>query len=214
MIRTLALIAALSIAALPVSAPAAVAAPPQKGLPVVTILGDSITAGLGLPQKEAAPAQLQGALKALGVDALVRGAGVSGDTTAGGLARVDFSVEPDTKVCVVELGANDFLQSVDPKQVQANLLAIVRRLKARRIRVVLAASDAPRLASGAYGRAFDAVFPAVARQEHVTLAGHLLEGVEDKIALKQADGLHPNAAGVKIIAARLAAVVARVLQAG
>ena len=206
MIRTLAAIAAL-LAAAP-----ATAAPPSAPTPVVTILGDSITAGLGLPETQAAPAQLQAALKALGVEAVVRGAGVSGDTTAGGLARVDFSVQPDTRVCVVELGANDYLQSVDPKIMQANLVGIVRRLKARHIRVVLTASATPRVGSGAYGRAFDAVFPAVARQEHVALAGDLLVGVEDKIALKQADGLHPNAAGVKIIAARLAAVVTRVLK--
>jgi acyl-CoA thioesterase-1 len=208
MIQTLVAAAAL-FAAAPVTA-----GPPPKAAPVVTILGDSITAGLGLPEREAAPAQLQAALKAIGVDAVVRGAGVSGDTTAGGLARVDFSVEPDTRVCVVELGANDYLQSVDPKVMQANLLGIVRRLKARHIRVVLTASATPRVGSGAYGRAFDAVFPAIAREEHVALAGNLLEGVEDKIAFKQADGLHPNASGVKIIAARLAAVVARVLKTG
>ncbi len=209
MIRTLILMAAL-LAATPVTAGPAL----SKTAPVITILGDSITAGLGLPEAEAAPAQLQAALKTMGVDAVVRGAGVSGDTTAGGLARVDFSVQPDTRVCVVELGANDYLQSVDPRLMQANLVGIIRRLKARHIRVVLTASATPRAGSGAYGRAFDAVFPAVARQERVALAGDLLVGVEDKIALKQADGLHPNAAGVKIIAARLAAVVARVLKTG
>ena len=209
MLRTL-----IAIAVLLAAAPATVAPPPSNTAPVVTILGDSITAGLGLPENQAAPAQLQAALKTLGVEAVVRGAGVSGDTTAGGLARVDFSVQPDTRVCVVEVGANDYLQSVDPKIMQANLVGIVRRLKARHIRVVLTASATPRVGSGAYGRAFDAVFPTVARQEHVALAGDLLVGVEDKIALKQADGLHPNAAGVKIIAARLAAVVARVLRTG
>jgi acyl-CoA thioesterase-1 len=209
MIRTL-----VATVALLAAAPAMAGSPTPKPAPVVTLLGDSITAGLGLPENQAAPAQLQAALKTMGVDAVVRGAGVSGDTTAGGLARVDFSVEPDTRVCVIELGANDYLQSVDPKLMQANLVGIVRRLKARRIRVVLTASATPRFVSGAYGRDFDAVFPAVARQEHVALAGNLLEGVEDKVALKQADGLHPNAAGVKILAARLAAVVARVLKSG
>jgi len=209
MVRTLILTAALLAAR-----PAPAGPPPPSALPVITVLGDSITAGLGLPEDQAAPAQLQAALKARGIKAVVRGAGVSGDTTAGGLARVDFSVQADTNVCVVELGANDYLQSVDPRRVQSNLLSIVRRLKARHIRVVLTASDAPRSSSGAYGRAFDAVFPAVARQEHVALAGHLLEGIEDRIALKQSDGLHPNAEGVKIIAGRLAAVVARVLKSG
>jgi acyl-CoA thioesterase I len=206
MLRTL-----IAIAALLAAAPATAGPPPAKPMPVVTILGDSITAGLGLPENQAAPAQLQAALKTLGVEAVVRGAGVSGDTTAGGLARVDFSVQPDTRVCVVELGANDYLQSVDPKLMQASLVGIVRRLKSRHIRVVLTASATPRVGSGAYGRAFDAVFPAVAKAGGAILAANLLAGVEDRPGFRQADGLHPNPAGVKIVAARLAPVVARAL---
>jgi acyl-CoA thioesterase-1 len=183
----------------------------QAKAPVVTILGDSITAGLGLAASDALPARLQGALGAMRIAGTVRGAGVSGDTTAGGLARLDFSVQPDTRVCVIELGANDYLQSVEPKVMQANLIAIVRWLKARGIGVVLAASNAPRTGSGAYGRAFDAVFPSVARAGGAILAPDLLAGVEDRPGFRQADGLHPNAAGVKIIAARLAPAVARAL---
>ena len=202
--RRLLIAAAASLAALPAGAAAAKA-------PVVTILGDSITAGLGLAAGDALPAQLQRALAGR-VAAVVRGAGVSGDTTAGGLARLDFSVQPDTRVCVVELGANDYLQSVEPKVMQANLLAIVRRLKARGIAVVLAANNAPRSSSGAYGRAFDAAFPAVAKAGGAILAANLLAGVEDRPGFRQADGLHPNPAGVKIIAARLAPVVARALR--
>jgi acyl-CoA thioesterase I len=198
------LIAAAGLAALP--AAAAPASPP-----VVTILGDSITAGLGLAAGNALPARLQSALAAIGVAAIVRGAGVSGDTTAGGLARLDFSVQPDTRVCVIELGANDYLQSVEPKVMQANLAAIVRRLKTRGVAVVLAASNAPRSGSGAYGRAFDAVFASVARAGGAILAPDLLAGVEDRPGFRQADGLHPNPAGVRIIAARLAPVVARAL---
>ena len=202
--RRLLIAAAAGLAAFP-------AAAAQAKAPVVTILGDSITAGLGLSAGDALPARLQAALAAIGVAATVRGAGVSGDTTAGGLARLDFSVQPDTRVCVIELGANDYLQSVEPKVMQANLTAIVRRLKARGIAAVLAGSNAPRTGSGAYGRAFDAVFPRVARAGAATLAPDLLAGVEDRPGFRQADGLHPNAAGVKIIAARLAPVVARVL---
>ena len=179
--------------------------------PVVTILGDSITAGLGLRAADALPAQLEAALAGLKVAARVRGAGVSGDTTAGGLARLDFSVQPDTAVCVVELGANDLLQGIDIAQTRANLGEIVRRLKARRIGVVLAGGRAPSGTLGGYGRAFDALFPAVASAGHAALAPDLLAGVMDRPALKQADGLHPNPAGVKIIAARLAPVVARAL---
>jgi acyl-CoA thioesterase I len=190
------------------------AAPARAGVraaPVVTILGDSITAGLGLAAADALPARLKEALARIGVDATVRGAGVSGDTTAGGLARLDFSVQADTRVCVIELGANDYLQSVEPRRMQANFSAIVRRLKARGIAVVLAASDAPKTGSGPYGRAFDAVFPSVARAGGAMLAPGLLSGVEDRPGFRQADGLHPNAAGVKIMAARLAPVVARAL---
>jgi acyl-CoA thioesterase-1 len=199
------LIAALaSLAAWPATAAA-------SQPPVVTILGDSITAGFGLSAADALPARLGEALARIGAAAIVRGAGVSGDTTAGGLARLDFSVQPDTRVCVVELGANDYFQSVEPRQMQANLTAIVRRLRTRHIRVVLAASNAPRSGSGAYGRAFDAVFPAVARGAGAILAPNLLSGVLDRPGFRQADGVHPNAAGVKIIAARLAPIVARSL---
>jgi len=180
--------------------------------PVVTILGDSITAGLGLAAADALPTQLHTALARIGVSAVVRGAGVSGDTSAGGLARLDFSVQPDTAVCVVELGANDYLQSIDPRETASNLDQIVARLKARKIAVVLAAGSAPAHSSGAYGRAFDALFPTIARARHVMLAPDFLAGVSGNPALRQADGLHPNAAGVRIMAARLAPFVARALK--
>jgi len=180
--------------------------------PVVTLLGDSITAGLGLPAGAALPAQLHQALAGLRVRALVRGSGVSGDTSAGGLARLDFSVQPDTAVCVVELGANDYLQSIDPRDTAANLDQIVARLKARGIAVVLVGGTAPARSAGAYGRAFDALFPKIAADRHVILAPDLLAGVAGNPSLRQADGLHPNAAGVRIIAARLAPSVARALK--
>jgi acyl-CoA thioesterase-1 len=194
------------LAPLVVASPAAAAS-----RPVVTVLGDSITAGLGLRAADALPAQLQVALARLRVAASVRGAGVSGDTTAGGLARLDFSVQKDTAVCVVALGANDLLQGVDIAETRANLDMIVRRLKARGIAVVLAGGKAPSKTLGAYGRDFDALYPGLARAEHVALAPDLLKGVMDRPDLKQADGLHPNAQGVKLIAARLAPVVARLL---
>ena len=178
---------------------------------VVTILGDSITAGLGLPAAEALPAQLHLALAKLGVANVVRGAGVSGDTTAGGAARVDFSVQPDTAVAVVALGGNDLLQGIDPHLTRANLDQIVGRLTKRRIGVVLAGLTAPPEIGRGYARDFDAVFPAVASAHHVALLPDLLAGVARDPKLKQADGLHPNAEGVRLIASRLAPVVARVL---
>ncbi len=195
---------------------AAVAARPAWAAgkaPVITILGDSITAGYGLRARDALPVQLQLALSRRGIAASVRGAGVSGDTTAGGLGRVDFSVQADTALCIVALGGNDLLQGLDPRGTRANLEAIVRRLKARRIRVVLCGIEAPRRMNAGFARAFNAAFPAVAHSEGVTLYPNLLEGVEMNPALNQGDGVHPNVRGVKVIAARLAPVVARALKA-
>ena len=190
----------------------ALAAAPARAArrPVVTILGDSITAGLGLAAADALPNQLQAALAKLGVPALVRGAGVSGDTSAAGLARLDFSVQGDTDLCLVALGGNDLLQGLDPKETRANLTAIVQRLKQRRIAVVLAGIGAPTQVGAGYARDFNAVFAAVARTQQVTLYPDLIAGVGP--ALRQSDGIHPNAAGVKLIAARLAPVVARALR--
>ena len=180
---------------------------------MVTLLGDSIAAGYGLPAAAALPAQLQAALARAGVMAIVRGAGVSGDTTAGGLARVGFSVQSDTDVCVVALGGNDLLQGLDPRITRANLDAIVRGLKRRRIRVVLAGIAAPAAIGRAYAADFNAAFVAVARTEHVALYADLLAGVGRDNALKQRDGIHPNAAGVTVIARALAPIIVRTLKA-
>ena len=180
---------------------------------VVTILGDSITAGYGLPARDALPAQLQQALARLGAPSVVRGAGVSGDTTAGGLARVDFSVRADTDVAIVALGGNDLLQGLDVRTTRANLGGILRRLKARRIRVILAGLTAPQEIGGGYARDFNAIFPSLARAHGAALYPNLLDGVARRAALNQADGIHPNAQGVRIIANRLAPVVAKVLAA-
>lgn len=180
---------------------------------MVSILGDSITAGLGLPARAALPAQLHAALLALGVDSVVRGAGVSGDTTAGGAARVDFSVPPGTAVCVVALGANDLLQGAEPRRVRANLETILRRLKQRRIDVVLAGLTAPPEIGRGYAREFNAIFPGLAKVHRVALYPDLLAGIARNPRLNQADGLHPNARGVQVIARGLAPVVARVLRA-
>lgn len=180
---------------------------------VVTLLGDSITAGYGLPAAQALPAQLHLALMRLGVPNVVRAAGVSGDTTAGGLARVDFSVKKDTDVAVVALGANDLLQGQDPKRVRDNLDGVIRKLQARRLGVVLTGIAAPVEIGGGYAREFNAVFPALARARGVLLYPNLLEGVARRPALNQRDGIHPNARGVQIIAARLAPIVGRALAA-
>ena len=196
---------------------AALAALPAQGLAqqrrVITILGDSITAGYGLPASAALPVQLQAQLRKLGSNALVRGAGVSGDTTAGGLARVDFSVQRDTDVCLVALGGNDLLQGIDPKRTQANLDKIVARLKARKISVVLAGLQPPPVIGRAYAQEFRAVFQTVAKTQRVALYPNLLAGVAQVPSLNQSDGFHPNARGVTVIAKALAPVLVKALKA-
>ncbi|THD78831.1 MAG: arylesterase [Phenylobacterium sp.] len=196
---------ASGLAALPVRALAA------NGQ-VVTILGDSITAGLGLPGGQALPNQLHLALLKLGVANIVRGAGVSGDTTAEGLGRMDFSIRADSAVVVIALGGNDLLQGLDPKTSRANLDHIIRRLKERHKGIVLAGIAAPSQIGAGYAHDFNAVFTGLAAEHHVALYPDLLAGVGRNPALLQGDGIHPNARGVLIIAGRLAPVVAKVLR--
>ena len=178
---------------------------------VVTILGDSITAGYGLPQADSLPLQLHAALEKLGVPNIVRGAGVSGDTTQDGAGRMDFSIRPDTQVVVVALGGNDILQGVDPKTTRANLDKILTRLKERHMGIVLAGMHAPKEIGAGYARDFDAIYPSLAKIHSVTLYPDLLAGVARNKALNQADAIHPNAQGVRIIVGKLAPVVAKEL---
>jgi acyl-CoA thioesterase-1 len=178
---------------------------------VVTMLGDSITAGYGLPAAAALPNQLHLALAKLGVANVVRAAGVSGDTTAGGLARVDFSVQKDTDLAIVALGGNDLLQGQDAARTKANLDGIVKKLQARKIPVLIAGIGAPPEVGGGYARDFNAAFAAVAKARGVALYPDLLAGVGRNAALKQPDGIHQNPKGVLIIAQRLAPVVAKAL---
>ena len=180
---------------------------------VITMLGDSITAGFGLPARDALPARLGEALVQRGVNVTIRPAGVSGDTSADALARVDFSIQPDTSLCLVALGGNDLLQGIEPKVLHDNLQAIVRRLKARKIAVLLAGMRAPLAIGPDYAKQFNAVYPALARAEHAALYPYLLDGVAGNVRLNQKDGIHPNADGVKIIAGRLAPAVAQALAA-
>ncbi|MEH6675613.1 arylesterase [Phenylobacterium sp.] len=186
--------------------------PPGAGadLPVVAILGDSITAGYGLPAREALPAQLETALAAAGTPVRVRAAGVSGDTTAGALARLDFSIQDDTDLCVVAVGGNDLLQGIEPARMRANLEAIITGLQGRNIPVLLAGMQAPP-SYGAYATDFTAVFESLAQTYDIPLYPFLLDGVALDPALNQDDGIHPNATGVKIIAQRLAPAVAEAL---
>jgi acyl-CoA thioesterase-1 len=194
---------------------AAAAAPAHAALPrkiVVTMLGDSITAGYGLPAREALPTRLEQQVGRMIPGVRVRGAGVSGDTTAGGLARLDFSVQSDTTLCVVALGANDLLQGLDPKKTRANLDAILARLKARKVPALLVGLHVPTAIGKAYAREFAAVYTDLSKKYGVPLYPNLLDGVGGNRRLNQPDGLHPNAAGVNIIAGKLAPVIVTALR--
>lgn len=185
-------------------------APPPP--PLVTVLGDSITAGLGLAQDRALPAWLQRALDGMKIQARVFGFGMIGDTTKAGLSRVE-RIPPETAVCVVALGGNDLLQGADPAWTRENLRAIVSRLKARGVRVVLAGMRAPALLGVEYARRFTQIYPDLARELEVFYAPDFFTGVIGVSRYMQRDGLHPNAEGARIIAERLAPVVARALKA-
>jgi acyl-CoA thioesterase-1 len=191
------------------AAPTAVFGAPAR-MPIVTMLGDSITAGYGLGSAQALPAQLQAALAKLGRPVTMRAAGVSGDTTAAGMNRAAFSVQADTDLCIVALGGNDLLQGIAPGIAKANLTAIIDRLKTRNIRVLLAGIAAPVALGGDYAREFNGIFPALAKAKSVPLYPDLLDGLQDR-RLMQPDGIHPNAAGAQVIASRLAPVVVRAL---
>ena len=180
-----------------------VAAGEARGEGVVVALGDSLTAGLGVAADEAFPARLQARLRAEGYDYRVVNAGVSGDTTAGGLRRVDWALRAHPDVVIVALGANDGLRGQSPQAIRANLEEIVARLQASGARVLLVGMRLPPNYGAEYTKEFEAVFPAVARRAKIVLMPFLLDGVAADPRLNQADGIHPTAAGQQMIADRL-----------
>jgi acyl-CoA thioesterase I len=182
----------------------AAAQPGGAGRPVkIVALGDSLTAGLGLPADAVFSVRLQRALAQKGVAAEVVNAGVSGDTTADGLSRLDWSVPDDTDAVILELGANDALRGLDPAQTRANLDAILRHLAARRIPALLAGMRAPPNMGADYVKAFDATYPALAAAHEVVFYPFFLDGVAAQRGLNQGDGIHPTAAGVDVIVAKM-----------
>jgi len=185
-----------------VLAAAPLAAAAERPLNIVA-LGDSLTAGLGLAASDAFPAKLQRALAARGIAATISNAGVSGDTTSGGLARLDWSVPEGTDGVILELGANDALRGLDPAVPRATLDAILRRLKERGIPVLLCGMLSPRNLGVEYGRAFDAIYPDLAKTYDVVFYPFFLDGVVVDPKLNQGDGLHPTAAGVDVIVAKI-----------
>lgn len=169
----------------------------------VVVLGDSLSAGFGLPAQAAFPARLAEALAAKGIAATFINAGVSGDTASGGLGRLDWSVPDGTDAVIVELGANDALRGLDPGVTKTALDTILRKLVDRHIVVLLAGMRAPRNMGEDYARDFDGIYPELASTHPVVFYPFFLEGVAADPKLNQGDGLHPNAAGVDAIVARI-----------
>ena len=184
----------------------------------LVVIGDSLTAGLGLERPLSFPARLELALRAGGLNVVVVNAGVSGDTTAGGLARLEWALAPvdgrGVDAVIIELGANDGLRGLDPGVTRANLDAMLTHLSKRGLPVLLAGMLAPPNLGRAYGQAFRAVFPDLAKRHGVALYPFFLEGVATVRALNQDDGLHPNARGVDVIVERILPYVLRLLSGG
>jgi acyl-CoA thioesterase I len=176
-------------------APAAGAGKPIK----MVVLGDSLSAGLGLSASAAFPARLKQSLKIKGIDVDMINAGVSGDTSSGGRDRLDWSVPEGTDAVILELGANDALRGTDPKVTRAALTDILARLKARKVAVLLCGMLAPPNYGSDYSARFNAIYPDLAKSFGVPLYPFFLEGVAADARLNQADGLHPTAEGVDVI---------------
>jgi acyl-CoA thioesterase-1 len=167
------------------------------------VLGDSLTAGYGLPQQQSFPAQLEEALRAAGHDVTVIDAGVSGDTTAGGLARLDWTLDGipggGPEAAIVQLGGNDALRGMDPQSIFANLSAILARFEERGVPVLLAGMLAPPNLGGEYAGAFNAIYPRLAEEHDVLFYPFFLAGVAGESRFNQGDGIHPTAQGIEVI---------------
>jgi acyl-CoA thioesterase-1 len=190
-------------------APAVKATKPIK----VVVLGDSLSAGLGLPASAAFPEKLQKALQVKGIEVDLVNAGVSGDTSSGGRDRLDWSVPEGTEAVIVELGANDALRGIDPNVTRVALTDILTRLKARGIAVMLCGMVAPPNYGSDYSARFNAIYPDLAKSFGVPLYPFFLQGVAADARLNQADGLHPTAEGVDVIVKNILPTVAAFLRA-
>ena len=176
----------------------AVAAPAK-----ILALGSSLTQGYGLPPGTEFTVQLQAALKRAGVEAVVTNAGVSGDTSAGGLSRLEWSLADHPDAVILELGSNDMLRGIAPSETEKNLRAILDKLKSAHVKVLLTGMHAQRNLGTEYVRQFDGIYPRLAKDYNVLFYPFFLDGVALNPKLNQADGMHPNPAGVKVIVARM-----------
>jgi acyl-CoA thioesterase-1 len=179
--------------------------------PEVLAFGDSLTAGLGLSDREAFPAQLEARLRKDGIEVRIVNAGVSGETTTDGLARIDWSLAAKPDFVLLELGANDALRGIDPKITRANLDKIIDKIQASGAKLLLLGMLAPANWGAQYEHEFDAIFPELAKAHDVPLYPFFLDGVAMNPALNQPDGMHPNQQGVAILVDRIAPLVAKMI---
>ena len=177
----------------------------------ILAMGTSLTQGYGLPPGTEFTVQLQAALKRDGIDAVVTNAGVSGDTSAGGLARLDWSLADHPDAVILELGGNDMLRGIAPAETEKNLRVVLARLKAAHVGVLLTGMHAQHNLGADYVREFDAIYPRLAKQSNVLFYPFILDGVALNPKLNQADGMHPNPAGVKVIVARMLPLVKKLV---
>ncbi|OAP38964.1 arylesterase [Sinorhizobium glycinis] len=165
--------------------------------------GDSLMAGYQLPPEDAFPARLEKALKDKGIDVAIANAGVSGDTTSGGLARIDWSVPDGTKGVILELGANDALRGIPPEETRKNLEAMIARLKGRGVAVLLVGMMAPPNMGAEYAARFNSIYSDLAREQNLAFYPFFLDGVVTKAELQLEDGMHPNSQGIAVMVERI-----------
>ena len=202
----------LVLLVLPLASLHAQTAPDASAIKLV-VLGDSLAAGLGLKPEQSFPSRLEAALRAQGRNVAILNQGVSGDTTAGGLDRVDWLLADKPDIVLIELGANDALRGTDPTVAERNLAAIIEKLKPAGVTVWLAGMMAPRNFGPEYVAAFDSLYKRLADKYQLPLYPFILDGVAQDPALNQADGLHPNVRGAQVVADRLLPFVTRNLDA-
>jgi len=176
-------------------------------VPRIVVLGDSLTAGLGLPASQSYPTLLQQRLNDAGLRYEVVNAGVSGDTSAGGLSRLEWALQGDVRILIVALGGNDALRALPVEELKQNLAEIIERAQARGITVILAGMEAPTNWGREYDLAFHKVYPALAAEYHLPLIPFLLKDVAGIERLNQSDGIHPTAAGARIVADNVWAIL-------
>ena len=179
--------------------------------PEIIAFGDSLTAGLGLPASEAFPARLAARLKDQGIEVKMVNAGVSGDTTTDGLARLDWALADKPDFVILALGANDALRGIDPKIVRANLDQMISKIQASGAKVLLLGMLAPTNWGAQYQHQFDSIYPELAKAHDVPLYPFFLDGVAMNPDLNQPDGMHPNERGVAIMVERIAPLVAKLI---